>query len=262
MAEENDEYFQLLEEIDINQLMLLQAYIRGTLTRRWLTDLRLEYQKICQEIERKDLNVEWPSEQPCLPKISSKRHRKSQKSSEKSKDIKFSVEIQTDFENFSEPKDNPLNSVSARGTGTVSDPVVINDSVLDVCNQTDREQDRLDSLDSIPVRDSDSQSQAVPREHLSIEETSDKEENSLVPNYGETNAKEIHKTDASNSVLCDVTSVWDAELSSFATEEIRLPTEKSELKELRKNLAMELLWIQQAIQSRKNYLRLKNQMGS
>ncbi|XP_045182269.2 dentin sialophosphoprotein-like [Mercenaria mercenaria] len=64
--------------------------------------------------------------------------------------------------------------------------------------------------------------------------------------------------------LTNVTSVWDSFSSvreSHDTEMPKpLPQDTTQLKELRKNIAMELLWVQQAIDSRKNYLKLKGKM--
>lgn len=71
-----------------------------------------------------------------------------------------------------------------------------------------------------------------------------------------------------SSVLTNVSSVWDSFSSeckenvedNIPTVPVNYPTDPEALKEMRKNVAMELLWVQQAIDSRKNYLKLKNQM--
>ncbi|CAH1773630.1 unnamed protein product, partial [Owenia fusiformis] len=58
----------------------------------------------------------------------------------------------------------------------------------------------------------------------------------------------------------DGTSVWDS--ASFEDMSLTTnPKDKVQLEQLRSNIAMELLWVQQAISSRKNYLRLKNKMS-
>ncbi|PIK55139.1 hypothetical protein BSL78_07981 [Apostichopus japonicus] len=63
---------------------------------------------------------------------------------------------------------------------------------------------------------------------------------------------------ASSSVWED-TSVWESgEESAMGTS--RYPQDLTELQALRKNTAMELLWVQQAIESRKSYLRLKTNL--
>ncbi|XP_060064450.1 uncharacterized protein LOC132544821 [Ylistrum balloti] len=65
-----------------------------------------------------------------------------------------------------------------------------------------------------------------------------------------------------SSVITNVTSVWD----SFSSTTGYIPSpgtitdDPQSLMEMRKNIAMELLWVQQAINSRKNYLKLKDQM--
>ncbi|XP_061180754.1 uncharacterized protein LOC133189381 isoform X2 [Saccostrea echinata] len=68
------------------------------------------------------------------------------------------------------------------------------------------------------------------------------------------------------------TSVWDSfhSISAPATESKEVqqerephqyPQDKESLQEMRKNIALELLWVQQAINSRKNYLKLKGQIA-
>ncbi|XP_036357680.1 uncharacterized protein LOC115211069 [Octopus sinensis] len=64
------------------------------------------------------------------------------------------------------------------------------------------------------------------------------------------------------SSLTDVTSVWDSTPSSpdITLDDIQASETSSSLLQERQNLAMELVWIQQAISSRKNYLQLKSQI--
>ncbi|XP_013383156.1 uncharacterized protein LOC106153670 isoform X2 [Lingula anatina] len=65
-----------------------------------------------------------------------------------------------------------------------------------------------------------------------------------------------------SSVVSEMTSVWDTMLSmeEAALVSTEYPRDVKSLQELRSNVAMELLWVQQAIESRKNYLRLKTKM--
>ncbi|XP_071141521.1 uncharacterized protein [Mytilus edulis] len=65
-----------------------------------------------------------------------------------------------------------------------------------------------------------------------------------------------------SSVLTNVTSVWDSFSSDCKDNSANTayPNDPEALRGMRKNVAMELLWVQQAIDSRKNYLKLKNQM--
>ncbi|WAR17551.1 IQCC-like protein [Mya arenaria] len=62
--------------------------------------------------------------------------------------------------------------------------------------------------------------------------------------------------------LTNVTSVWDSynSIPDMPDVPLSLPDDKEELQQMRKNIAMELLWVQQAIDSRKNYLKLKGSM--
>ncbi|XP_072042781.1 uncharacterized protein [Amphiura filiformis] len=63
-------------------------------------------------------------------------------------------------------------------------------------------------------------------------------------------------------VAADMTSLWSSEHSfeEPTTTITSYPHDIEELQKLRSNVAMELLWVQQAINSRKNYLRLKKNM--
>ncbi|XP_033640784.1 uncharacterized protein LOC117301013 [Asterias rubens] len=63
-----------------------------------------------------------------------------------------------------------------------------------------------------------------------------------------------------SSIVADMTSVWSNE-NSF-TDLTDYPSDLEELKQMRNTTALELLWVQQAISSRKNYLRLKSNMES
>ncbi|KAK3611916.1 hypothetical protein CHS0354_013983 [Potamilus streckersoni] len=65
------------------------------------------------------------------------------------------------------------------------------------------------------------------------------------------------------SAFTNVTSLWESFNSmqgSAIHQKPSLPQNVNELQEMRKNIAMELLWVQQAINSRKSYLRLKHEM--
>ncbi|XP_030830823.1 uncharacterized protein LOC105442819 [Strongylocentrotus purpuratus] len=66
-------------------------------------------------------------------------------------------------------------------------------------------------------------------------------------------------SDLDASVAADMTSIWSTDLSGIDDEQVP-QRDEAKLKEMRNNMAMELLWIQQAIESRKNYLRLKSKM--
>ncbi|XP_069107176.1 dentin sialophosphoprotein-like [Argopecten irradians] len=67
-----------------------------------------------------------------------------------------------------------------------------------------------------------------------------------------------------SSVLTNATSVWDSFSSTTgyipSSDQGQITDDPEKLMEMRKNVAMELLWVQQAINSRKNYLKIKGQM--
>ncbi|KAM6239892.1 IQ domain-containing protein C [Porphyrio hochstetteri] len=68
----------------------------------------------------------------------------------------------------------------------------------------------------------------------------------------------------------DVSSVWDSAILESLEAKLEIPPEDREdlprtragLQALRSHLLMELLWLQQAIDSRKNYLMLKQRLGT
>ncbi|XP_038051679.1 cell wall protein IFF6-like [Patiria miniata] len=62
------------------------------------------------------------------------------------------------------------------------------------------------------------------------------------------------------SGVADMTSIWSNEGSLTEMLESDYPTDLEALQKLRNSAALELLWVQQAISSRKNYLRLKSHM--
>ncbi|XP_014778955.1 uncharacterized protein LOC106875371 isoform X2 [Octopus bimaculoides] len=72
----------------------------------------------------------------------------------------------------------------------------------------------------------------------------------------------VSSTSFDCSSFTDVTSVWDSTPSSpdITLDDIQSSESASSLLQERQNLAMELVWIQQAISSRKNYLQLKSQI--
>lgn len=71
------------------------------------------------------------------------------------------------------------------------------------------------------------------------------------------------ETQTLDSTLTDVTSVWDSVHSiSPGVSDTSCPETIASLQLQKQNIALELVWLQQAILSRKNYLRLKRQMDS
>ncbi|XP_022091107.1 uncharacterized protein LOC110979537 [Acanthaster planci] len=62
------------------------------------------------------------------------------------------------------------------------------------------------------------------------------------------------------SIAADMTSIWSNENSFTEMPDSDYPIDLRELQRLRNSVALELLWVQQAIASRKNYLRLKSNM--
>ncbi|XP_064652582.1 uncharacterized protein LOC135503135 [Lineus longissimus] len=59
----------------------------------------------------------------------------------------------------------------------------------------------------------------------------------------------------------DSTSVWDSIQSAEDAEILRHANDPVALEKVRENVSLELLWIQQAIDSRKNYLKLKKKLA-
>ncbi|CAH1270944.1 Hypp4521 [Branchiostoma lanceolatum] len=77
-------------------------------------------------------------------------------------------------------------------------------------------------------------------------------------NHSEVGPEEPHVGQAS---LAEETSVWELEDSFAGVPGIPgYPTDPIELRKMRSHISMELLWVQQAITSRKNYLRMKHKL--
>ncbi|KAI8496748.1 hypothetical protein Bbelb_254030 [Branchiostoma belcheri] len=68
--------------------------------------------------------------------------------------------------------------------------------------------------------------------------------------------------DAGQASLAEQTSVWELEDSfpGVPGMPVSYPTDPTELGKMRSHISMELLWVQQAITSRKNYLRMKHNL--
>lgn len=79
--------------------------------------------------------------------------------------------------------------------------------------------------------------------------------------------KDDSESQTLDSTFTDVTSVWGGSMRSLSPSvnsvcETPSPETVVSLQLQRQNIALELVWLQQAIASRKNYLRLKHQMDS
>ncbi|XP_050415095.1 uncharacterized protein LOC126829337 [Patella vulgata] len=308
MADKMNESWLDIDDVDENQVIRLQAHIRGVLTRKWMKKLRQDFEELCNNIERKPLEIEWPSNNICSPRIRNTKQRKNKNASKEtsSKNIvscsdknivscsenteKLSVEIQTDFDTCGSPflhvhqqnmdssertgsEKHFENQTNNRGSeqnlnkakiSTSEDRKFLPESSVNNRNthfDPNRHFEQIDNgtgtysgyhdVDVIPQKDS-------PDKQVELTDLKTVEGRDVDLS---TQEQSVRRGGLDNSVNDD-TSVWDPDNSSFQshTDVKKLTTDKKDLAELRKNLAMELLWIQQAIQSRKNYLKLKDEM--
>ncbi|XP_070534134.1 uncharacterized protein [Ptychodera flava] len=117
-------------------------------------------------------------------------------------------------------------------------------------------------------RDSDKSSEITESDkNIDNSSTDEKEKDSQTVDGENLNAERGKCHDNTMEVTRDVdmTSFWGTEQSFAVTgldESVVYPESVDDLQKMRSNVAMELLWVQQAISSRKNYLRLKKKIGN
>ncbi|XP_003228759.1 IQ domain-containing protein C [Anolis carolinensis] len=209
----------------LKRVVVLQAYVRGYLVRKRFQGLKQEYEDIVKEIEGNLDRLQW--------------------------------------ENHSVPKPIFLPKKSIKMKGLSSQDA-----------ESSKKQEHEPKLccqeELLPEKDCKMQ---FPR-HLSEEVIDVKEENDVRqnPEYFESkppgNACIVSAEDEEDKEQSNASSTWSSLILGAETPpqgQTLLCHQRQampELQEHRKHLAMELLWLQQAIVSRKNYLILKQKMGS
>ncbi|XP_067867862.1 IQ domain-containing protein C [Heterodontus francisci] len=236
---------------ELQRLCILQAYVRGYLVRKRFRRLRQDYESIVKEIEGGVDLLEWDGKELPRPKFMNQN-------------TKIKV----------------VNSVTKRKT---SETLCPDDEKKEICPLFEDDEPEKDYCESrtasttkhIPTL---SDQLEVPGTPLVVpashEQSPDKIEGVIQPLEVEiaTSARGDEGKDSDTTMnFTDVTSVWNStvlEVSSnvisaeplFELQKKEMPTTLEGLQKYRSSLAMELLWLQQAIASRKNYLILKQRL--
>ncbi|XP_078093341.1 IQ domain-containing protein C [Mustelus asterias] len=231
---------------------VLQAYVRGYLVRKKFQRLRQDYESIVKEIEEGVDLLEWDGKQLLRPKF-------------KNQDAKVKGVNGVSKKKTSE-------TLCHEGEGNGICPLFVNDEPeKDGARQTFSTTGNIRTL---------SEQLEVPGTPLVVPASPEPAPNKI---EGVIQLLEMEKTspgsdderkDSDTTMdFTDVTSVWNStslEISSnvISTERLcklqkkEMPATLQGLQKYRSSLAMELLWLQQAIASRKNYLMLKQRLGT
>ncbi|XP_046584263.1 uncharacterized protein LOC124291329 isoform X2 [Haliotis rubra] len=262
-----------LENYDTSSIIKLQAQFRGYLVRKQMKTLRDTYLGLVKHIEsNKTPSVIWERTSPSFPKF-----------------IKHKKLVNFDHtQNASSPEINSNKVLNRESQGEVTDRVSdIDTRVKTVEIQTNAEGDLLHQLphgtdicclhNEMYNHSTDGTCSKVNNQNISpmacqsvdlpVHGTSSEQPVKLhakktaqvvmdgeTPNAASVPRHQDHDGDSDTSSFTEVTSIWESQLDS------RMKPEREEVKdinsasilEVRKNIAMELLWVQQAINSRKN----------
>uniref|UniRef100_A0A452IZ17 IQ motif containing C n=1 Tax=Gopherus agassizii TaxID=38772 RepID=A0A452IZ17_9SAUR len=216
----------------------LQAYVRGYLVRKRFQSLQEDYENMVKEIEGDLGLLQWKGRFIPMPVFPQKKQMK--------------VKRLIDQESGSKDHNN-----TAKGQ---------------------QKHCPLETLE--PEKDCDSRSCMKPAAQLQDEQMVSRGESKRVQQNLECDADKSTGQDCSLSGentewknTSNASSVWSNTVpeigSTVASQELpfksikqELPQTLSDLQCYRNHLAMELLWLQQAIVSRKNYLILKQRLGT
>ncbi|GAB1597482.1 uncharacterized protein LOC115211069 isoform X1 [Argonauta hians] len=273
--------YRNIPSLTLSQILLLQAHLRGFIVRNRMKKLRTEFEEIVREIHPDgNVHVVWKTDCLCLPEISSKegictspapinanKHkskspgylsnhpnnktciRTTKHSSISGIESSGQKEVHS-FEELVEKDNNPSaenSSYSEQSKAGVKIPLAVECSDIDIEGQPHNQSNSFSRTeDSLPIN--------------AIKEPVMKHGSGKSPSPFFLPQSTLSLLDCSS--FTDVTSVWDSCSSSPDTSDDEIKSTESTnsfLKE-RQNLVMELVWIQQAISSRKNYLHLKSQI--
>ncbi|XP_058853373.1 IQ domain-containing protein C-like isoform X2 [Acipenser ruthenus] len=224
-----------------NRIVILQARVRGYLVRKKLSSLREEYENIVREIEGDLALLEWCGETIQRPVFVNKKRAVSQ----------------------------------ATSCTAAEEPAEDHSSAARTNKTTCRTSEMLQ-----PERDTDGATlfavEQHPREERAVPELLS-EGARHVPESASASVSELsgsaEEEERDLRSCTDLTSVWNSTTqdsgssvihkdSLCRTQSKEMPKSKEGLRLYRSNLAMELLWLQQAIASRKKYLSLKQTLGT
>uniref|UniRef100_A0A8C3SZV9 IQ domain-containing protein C n=2 Tax=Chelydra serpentina TaxID=8475 RepID=A0A8C3SZV9_CHESE len=216
----------------------LQAYVRGYLVRKRFQSLQEDYENTVKEIEGDLGQLQWKGRFIPTPVFPQKKQMK--------------VKQLIDQESGSKDQNN-----------------------------TDKGPQKLCSLETLePEKDCDCRSYMKPTARLQGEEMVSRGESNRVKQNPECDADKSTGQDCSLSRentewknYSNASSVWSSTVpeteSTVVSQELPFKSIKQELPQTlpdlqchRNHLAMELLWLQQAIVSRKKYLILKQRLGT
>nr|XP_060640117.1 IQ domain-containing protein C [Anolis sagrei ordinatus] len=209
----------------LRRVMLLQACVRGYLVRKRFRGLKQEYEDIVKEIEGNLDRLHWENHSVPKPIFLPKKSIKMKALS--------SQEAESSKKQEHEPKPCCQEELLPEKDSEMQLPRHLSEKVIDV-NKEDDTRQNPEYLESKPPGNA-----CI----ASAEDEEDKEQSSVSSTW-------------SSFILGTETPPRGQTLPCHQGE--ALP----ELQEHRKHLAMELLWLQQAIVSRKNYLILKQRIGS
>lgn len=221
-----------------NRVVILQARVRGYLVRKKFSSLREEYENIVREIEGDLALLEWCGETIQRPVFVNKKRAVSQ----------------------------------ATSCTAAEEPTEDHSSAAHTNKTTCRTSEMLQ-----PERDTDGATlfavEQHPREERAVPELL-REGARHVPESVEASGRvsglsgSAEEEERDLRSCTDLTSVWNSTTQDSGssvihkdclcrTQSKEMPKSKGGLQLYRRNLAMELLWLQQAIASRKKYLALK-----
>ncbi|XP_042294843.1 IQ domain-containing protein C [Sceloporus undulatus] len=226
MGQEEGPGLQL--QLFLRRVAVLQACIRGFLVRKRFRRLKGEFEDIVKEIEGSLDRLQWENSSLPKPVFLPKSVQKSIKTKEWSS------------------------------------------READRSKSREHEQNLHCEEELLPEKERDCK---LPKQMVAVAEEEDMKQN---PEYLERkpcgNDCSMPAEDEEEKEASNVSSEWSSTIlgmgSPRLSQELRfqkgqeIPQTLPELQQYQKNLAMELLWLQQAIVSRKNYLILKQRLGS
>uniref|UniRef100_A0A8C4SQF7 IQ domain-containing protein C n=1 Tax=Erpetoichthys calabaricus TaxID=27687 RepID=A0A8C4SQF7_ERPCA len=239
----------------VDKIILLQAQIRGFLVRRKFSSVYEEYEQIVREIEGDQSRLEWCGFTLLRPVFVSKKCEKSKSHKPEVKVSAVGIQNCDDYEQQQQQQQQQQQEEDEE--------------------EAEEEQmmpEREDNIHRLPTQ--------LASEHL--------EEERQGPDTGSSDAGALKSSSESprlsdltssmedarvSQSFTDVTSLWDSNESKMSSSAIHkdslcrslnssIPNSLEGLQHYKTNLAMELIWLQQAIVSRKKYLMLKKGLGN
>ncbi|XP_041069499.1 IQ domain-containing protein C [Carcharodon carcharias] len=234
-------------------LCVVQAYVRGYLVRKKFQRLRQDYESIVKEIEGSVDFLEWDGKELLRPTFKNRN-----------------------------AKVKGVNDVMKMKTPETLCPEGEKNGICLLFEDDEPEKDYCESQTFSTTGNIHTLSEQleVPATPIvvpaSFEQAPDKTEGVIQPLELKKTASASHDERKDSDItmnFTDVTSVWNStvlEISSNVTstenlcklQRKEMPATLEGLQKYRSSLAMELLWLQQAIASRKNYLILKQRLGT